>query len=177
MPTPPPHPTWPIYVALALSCIAILLTLIGWLVVPRITHALAIRREREAQERAAAEAKRARKQAFIAAITFLRDTVLAAKNSELIEAHNQSLPRFREECAKIEPDISDKADFRTSREVYLSLTNEEIECPDQSEKPPPNEDRFGNYVAGGINWKPRCRYELGRQRIKVLLDRICEHAK
>ena len=153
----------------------------GGFVVALINHYLAKRRERRrdqvVREHAAATTKEEEKRVFRAAITSLRDTVVAAKDRDLVEAHNQSLPRFRDECAKIEPEIPDAGDFRTTRDAYRSLTGPDIECRDATQKPPPSKDQFGNYRAGSIAWKPPCRYKLGRQRIKELLDRMCEHAK
>lgn len=102
------------------------------------------RRDQAAREYAAGAVKEAHKRDFRAAVNSLRDTVLAAKDSELIEAHKQSLPRFREECAKIEPEISDAADFRASRDAYLGLTGPDIECRDANEKPPPQGGVAGN---------------------------------
>jgi hypothetical protein len=134
-----------------------------------ITHSLAKGRERRRD-------LEKRKRDFRAAIASLRGNVLDAKDSELIKAYEQSLPRFRDECAKIEPDISDVGDFGATRDAYLSLTGPDIECRDANQKRPPNKDQFGNYVARP-GWQAPCRYELGRQRIKGLLDTMVDYAR
>jgi hypothetical protein len=117
---------------------------------------------------------------FRAAISAMRETILASDNPNLVGAHQQSLPRVREECAKVEGDIwcSSHAAFTAAKKEYCNLTRDDIECRDRSQKPPPPRDAFGNYCPGRtLAWEPPARYELGRERMRSLLDRLLDCAK
>lgn len=152
--------------------------LLGALLGALINHGFAVKRERrrdrEAREHAASTAKEQRKRDFCLAIASLRDVILAVQDTELVEAHKQSLPRFREECAKVEPDVTDAFGYKATRDEYLGITPPDIECPDRSQEPPPPRDQFGNYKPQP-GWQPPCRYNLGRQRLKTLLDTMINH--
>src|ERR1035437_6220965 len=163
--------------AVTIFLCGLIFTLLSWIIVPRIQNAHAVRRERDAQERTAAAIRAESKRVFRAAITALRDTIVAADDHKLVEAHRESLPRFREECAKIGPEIAVPDGFRASVNAYLALTEKDIQCPDPNEKRPPNKDRFGNYQASGIAWNPSPRPAIGRQRIKDLLNEVCDCCK
>jgi hypothetical protein len=136
---------------------------VGWLV----GHHLAIGRD-----------SRNRKHTFRAHVSSLRDNILAGKDSSLVEAHEKSVPRFREECAKVESDIScfKRSAFKETQTAYCGLSRDEIENRDHSKKPPPNRDAFGNYQPQ-IGWKPPANYARGRERIRALLNDIIDCAK
>lgn len=139
-------------------------------------HILAKRRDRDNRLIVQIAAVKERKRSFRAAINGLCEDVLAAKDESLFIAHQKSLPLFREECAKIEADISDVKAFRLARDAYRRFTLNDIEDRDHNARPPKPVDEHGNYVST-VGWKPRCRYEMGRQRIKESLDAICKLAE
>ena len=121
-----------------------------------------------------------RRLGFRAAISAMRETILASDNSHLVDAHRQSLPRVREECARVEDDIwcSNRSVFMAAKTEYCNLAGDDIECPDHSQKPPPPTDAFGNYSPGAtLFWRPPARYEMGRKRVRGILDRLIECAK
>jgi len=151
----------PVIIALCVTAVA----LIGWLVVPRITHALAIQRDQQNREITASSAKDGRKRDFCAAIIAVRDSFNTTPNEKLVEMHQASTTRVRDECAAILNDIADtnRDGFHRSRDVYLSLTRDQIECRDWSKKVP---------LA-----TPPARYELGRARLRQLLDELITYAK
>lgn len=132
-------------------------------------------RDREARDHAETTAKEGRKRDFRVSMTALRDNILADTDDRLIACYKASFPRFREECAKVEPDISNVEKFKTAREEYLNLTDSDIQCPDQNAKPPPPRDAYGNYCPGNnLGWTRPCRYELGRAKIKNRLDAVID---
>jgi hypothetical protein len=153
----------PVIIALCVTAVALL----GWIVVPRIAHALSIRRDREAREHSAASAKDGRKRDFRAAIASVRDSFdqRTTSDDKLVQLHPVSVPRVRDECAAIFEDIADdqRAAFQASRDTYLSLTGGQIENRDWSKKVPPA--------------TPPARYTIGRARLQQLLDALIENAK
>jgi hypothetical protein len=145
--------------------ISALIALVGYLVVPRINHALAVWRDQRNRELAASSTKERRKREFIAAISALRDSFDTTPNEKLVDAHQASTVRVRDECALILDDIDEtrRPGFQKSRDAYLSLTRDQIECRDWSKR-----------VMFAI---PDERYELGRARLRDLLNELIECAK
>ncbi len=139
-------------------------TLVGWLIVPRITDSLAACRERKAREHSAANATEARKRQFRAAISAVRDGFNTTSDEKLVGAHEASTTRVRDECAAFVNDLADekRIGFQTSRDAYLSLTRDQIECRDWNKKVP---------LA-----TPPARYHLGRARLRQLLGELIEYA-
>jgi hypothetical protein len=150
---------------------------LGALIGGIIGHWLAKTRDSANRLHAAASAKEGRLRDFRAAISTIRDTVIAASDHELVGAFGTSLQPFREACAKIEADLSDVASFHRKRDAYLQLKKAEIECRDRDAKRPSMIDVFGNYNPALVSWVPPPRYELGRNRIKELLDDLMDLTK
>ena len=150
----------PVVIALCVTAVA----LIGWLVVPRITHTLAIQRDRENREIATSSAKEARKRDFRATISAARDGFNTTPDDKLVDTHQSSTSRVRDECAAILNDIAEglRDGFQRSRDAYLGLTRDQIENPDWGKKVP--------MAAVPL------RYELGRARLRQLLDDLIEYA-
>jgi hypothetical protein len=101
-------------------------------------------------------------------------------NRELVEAHAQSRSGIRVEAAKLREDTSNdkREDFDGAVSAYCALTREDIECRDRTLQPPAPKDRYGNYTPGRVlGWQPEARYELGRERLKKLLDKLLEYAQ
>jgi len=171
-----------------ISLLGVVVALIGWLVVPGINHQLSLKRERdaelrrierdkEARQQAEADTKTGRKRDFTTVLNELQVAFQSAANGELIAKHVRSVEILSRAACKIEHDISNLPDFQRTLDTYLSLTASDIECRDQSAKPPPTTDARGNFIPGAnLGWQKPCRYDLGRKRIKELLDKLCELA-
>jgi hypothetical protein len=149
-----------------------LLALLSWLIVPRITHAFAVKRDIENRRIAEAIAKEWRKRDFRSTIVSIRDEILSKKDGELVATHKESLPRFRELCAKIVADISDTAAFQRTGDDYISLA---IERRGEKPRPKPSQDEDGNYSPGNI-LKQETPRSYNREEIKNLLEKIVSYA-
>lgn len=112
--------------------------------------------------------RESRKQNFRAAISNLRDQFNLVRDELLVDAHAQSLPRIREECAKIRNDLGrrrwDALSAATSS--YSGLTKNDIENRDLTVK-----------VGAGSNYAPPANYSLGRSRLYELLDEMLRQAE
>ena len=118
--------------------------------------------------------------AFRAYVLAVRGSLDDVHNRELVEAHAQSRSGIRVEAAKVREDTSNdkREDFDGAVSAYCALTREDIECRDRTLQPPAPKDRFGNYTPGRVlGWQPEARYELGRERLKKLLDKLLEYAQ
>lgn len=151
-------------------------TLIGWIITTRNAHVLAIKRDAANRKLAQAAAVENRKREFRAAIASIKETVLGAQDYVRVEIHQQSLHRFVDECIKIEPDIADAKAFAETKAEYLRLDRGDIECRDENAKRPPMTDKFGNYNPGRFMRSPPCRYNIGREKIKRILDALIKAA-
>jgi len=151
--------------ALYIFCGTVVLTLIGWIVVTRNNHLLAIQRDRETRQHSVAAAKDGRKRDFRAAVSSVRDGFDTTPDDRLFETHQASVSRVRDECASIIDDIPEagRDGFQRSRDAYLSLTRDHVENRDWSKKVP---------LA-----TPPARYELGRARLRQLLEELIGCAK
>jgi hypothetical protein len=108
----------------------------------------------------------------------VRDGFQSTSDHKLMEVHQESVPRVREECAKVWEDIAEvhRAEFQTARDTYICLSPADIESPDHSQRPPGLADRFGSYKPSVFAWKPPPRYDIGRKRITELLDALIGYA-
>jgi hypothetical protein len=153
--------------SVAISISGLALTIIGWIVASRLNHSLAKKRENHARERSVATARNERKRNFRAIILSVRDSFGegTTPDEKLFELHQASTPRIRDARFAIQDDIPEnqQTNFRSACEAYLSLTRDDIENRDWSKKVPLT--------------TPPARYELGRARLRQLLDQILEHAK
>jgi hypothetical protein len=121
-----------------------------------------------------------RLRAFRAYVFSLRGSFDDIQDHELVAAHVKSRSELRTEAAKIREDIpSDKwADFDRTVSDYCNIGSEDIECRDRTQKRPGLLDSSGNYAPGrALSWVPPARYQLGRMRIKELLNKIIEYAE
>lgn len=109
-----------------------------------------------------------RKQNFRSALTNLRDQFSLVRDDLLVEAHAQSLPRVREESAKIRNDIGRRKweALNSSVSNYSGLTKNDIENRDPKAKP-----------SGGSNQPSPANYPLGRARLCELLNEMLKHAE
>jgi hypothetical protein len=109
-----------------------------------------------------------RKQSFRSAIANLRDQLSLVRDELLVDAHAQSLPRIREECAKIRNDLGRRKwdALNTSMTTYSGLTKNDIENRDLTSKAP-----------SGSNQPPPANYSLGRSRLSELLGEMIKHAE
>ena len=110
----------------------------------------------------------ARKQSFRSAIGNLRDQLALVRDDLLVDAHAQSLPRIREECAKIRNDLGRKKwdALNAAMSTYSGLTKNDIENRDLAFKLPP-----------GSNQRPPANYSLGRSRLSELLSEMMKYAE
>jgi nucleoside phosphorylase len=118
--------------------------------------------------------------AFRAYVFSLRSSFDDVEDRKLVEAHAQSRSGVRVEAAKVREDISSdkRGAFDNAVSAYCVLTREDIECRDRPQVIPASKDKFGNYSPGGVlAWQPKAHYELGRERIKKLLDKLLEYAE
>jgi hypothetical protein len=104
-----------------------------------------------------------RKQNFRSAMINLRDQLSLVRDELLVDAHAQSLPRIREECAKIRNDLGwRKWDaLNAAMTEYSGLTKNDIENRDLTVK-----------VGAGSNQRPPPNYALGRTRLNDLLTEM-----
>jgi hypothetical protein len=130
------------------------------------------RHDREKRELAASDARTDRKRQFRANIKTLCENVVT--DADLFRTHRCSLKPLREECAKIEADITDKGGFRKAVEAHCSLTQEQIEPRDQSRKPP-SKDAHGNWISTPCGPPPDL--EAGRKALRTSFDAICRFAE
>lgn len=109
-----------------------------------------------------------RKQNFRSAINNLRDQFGLVRDELLVEAHAQSLPRIREETARIRNDIGRRhwEELNACVSDYSGLTKNEIENRNLHAKLPPGADQL-----------PPANYSLGRARLCELLDKMLRHAE
>lgn len=109
-----------------------------------------------------------RKQNFRAAISNLRDQFGLVRDELLVEAHAQSLPRIREETAKIRNDLGRRRweGLNGCVSNYSGLTKNEIENRNLNGKLPPGADQL-----------PQANYSLGRARLCELLGEMLRHAE
>ena len=107
-----------------------------------------------------------RKQNFRSAIANLRDQLSLVRDEMLVDAHAQSLPQIREECAKVRNDMGRRKwdSLNAAMTTYSGLTKNEIENRDLSVKVPP-----------GSNQLPPANYSLGRARLSELLSEMLKY--
>jgi len=98
----------------------------------------------------------------------LRDQLSLVRDDLLVDAHAQSLPRIREECAKIRNDLGRRKwdTLNAAMTAYSGLTKNDIENRDLSAKVPlePNQ-------------RPPANYSLGRTRLSELLSEMLKTAE
>ena len=109
-----------------------------------------------------------RKQSFHSAISDIRDRFGLVPNDLLVDAHAQSLPRIREECAKIRNDIGRRRwdALNGCVTIYSGLTKNDIENRDSSGKLPVDS-----------NLLPPANYSAGRARLGELLSEMLKHVE
>lgn len=118
--------------------------------------------------------------AFRAHVFSLRGNFDDVEDHKLVEAHAESRSGVRAVAAKVRDDIPSgkREEFDGAVSAYCALTRESIECRDRTQQPPAARDRFGNYTPGrALGWQPEAHYELGRERISKLLDKLLECAE
>ena len=147
------------------SPITIAASLLGAYGAGFLTHLLTSRRESTGRRRAFSGA-------LAVHLAKLLDDV-DTSDAALVEFHKLTRPIVRDECAKIEPDISKHRlrRFRSARDAYLALTEAEIENRNTKA-----------IVAISRNLEERKHrrtddYDLGRKRITILLKGIVDCAK
>ena len=96
-----------------------------------------------------------RKQSFRSAIAALRDQFNLVRDDLLVEAHAQSLPRIRQESARIRNDIGRRKweALNTCVSSYSGLTKNDIENRNLIQK------------AAASSQPPPANYQLGRARL------------
>lgn len=104
-----------------------------------------------------------RKQSFRSAIVSLRDQLGLVRDELLVEAHAQSLPRVREEAAKIRNDVGRRKwdCLNSCVSTYSGLSKNDIENRDLNQK-----------LALATNQLPAANYSLGRSRLSDLLNEM-----
>ena len=109
-----------------------------------------------------------RKQSFRSAIANLRDQFSLVKDEMLVEAHAQSLPRIREESAKIRNDLGRRKweALNICVSNYSGLTKNDIE----------NRDLHAQLASGPAH-RPPANYTIGRARLCELLDEMVKQAE
>lgn len=109
-----------------------------------------------------------RKQSFRSAIANLRDQFSLVKDEMLVEAHAQSLPRVREESAKIRNDLSRRKweALNSCVSNYSGLTKNDIE----------NRDLHTKVAVGGSHLPP-ANYSVGRARLCELLEQMLKQVE
>ncbi len=107
-----------------------------------------------------------RKQNFRSAISNLRDQFNLVRDDLLVEAHAQSLPRIREESAKIRPDIARRKwdELNACVSNYSGLTKNDIENRNLK-------------ASSASNQPPPANYALGRARLCDLLEEMLKHVE
>lgn len=135
-------------------------------------HKLAIKRDqrRESQHR---------RRMFHDYIAVLHKTFSpeVTKGSDLVSVHEKSRTEFRSRCVSVEREIYDthRDMFITSRDAYLAIPLQDIECRDETQKATIKND-FGNFQSKPY-YKPPPNYELGRTNIRTLLETLIECSK
>jgi len=141
--------------------------MVGWIVTSRNAHVLALQRDREARAHTASSAKETRKREFRASMSSIRDSFdeRTVRDVTVIRTYQASRQRVRDECANILDVISAEhvAGFESARDEYLAMKNSDIENRDWSKKVP---------LA-----TPPARLEIGRQKLRKLLEQLIEHAR
>lgn len=109
-----------------------------------------------------------RKRNFHDAILDIRDRFILVRDDLLVDAHAQSLPRIREECAKIRNDVGHRKReaLNACMTAYSGLTKNEIENRDLSLKTPPGSAQL-----------PPPNYSLGRARLNDLLNEMLKQGQ
>ena len=109
-----------------------------------------------------------RKQNFRAAIATIRDQFGLVRDEALVDAHAQSLPRIREECAKIRNDLGRRRWDELNEVVtaYSGLTKNDIE-----------NRKLAGKVLAGAQQAPEPNYGLGRSRLDELLNELIKIAE
>lgn len=152
--------------------VAILVVLIGWIAVTRLNNYWATRRDMANRKHAATSSRESRLHDFRTRITNIIRPVIEARDNAIVSKHGLSIRAVREACLAIQRDISSPESFNAVIAKYLGLTRQDIECRDESaERPESLNPRTYD------NWRPKPRYELGRQRIAGLLNALIDHAQ
>jgi hypothetical protein len=109
-----------------------------------------------------------RKQNFRSAMSDIRDRFGLVRDDLLVDAHAQSLPRIREECAKVRNDIGRRRwdTLNAAMTTYSGLRKNDIENRDLNAKMKP-----------GSEQTPPANYSLGRARLSELLNEMIKHAE
>jgi hypothetical protein len=109
-----------------------------------------------------------RRQNFRSAICDIRDRFSLVRDDLLVDAHAQSLPRVREECAKLRNDVGRRKwdALNSCMTTYSGLRKNDIENRDLSLKPTP-----------GSNQAPPANYSLGRSRLSELLNEMIKYVE
>jgi hypothetical protein len=112
--------------------------------------------------------KELRLQNFRSAISDIRDRFSLVGDDLLVDAHAQSLPRIREECAKLRNDVGHRKwdALNSCMATYSGLRKNDIENRDLSVK-----------MTSGSNQAPPPNYSLGRARLGELLNEMLKHAE
>ena len=166
-----PEPYRTIALLLLGGCVGSLIS--HWLAKDRERH-----RDRDKEGRDAAAAKETARRDFRISITNLRGDFIDAKADELFDKYSRSRRMVESDCEKVQSSISDVAGLGEIRDAYLALTESDIQCPDNDAKRPKPYDGQGNYSPGrSLDWTTPNRPELGRAKIKKILDAMIDGAK
>ena len=137
---------------------------------------LITRKQDEQRERQKEQQRHRRKFNEFTILLLQKFSVEVTKNSDLISLHESSKEEFRKQCIACERDIyaADQIMFKNARDEYLRFSFNE--CRDETQRPPPSIDKFGNYIPQ-LGWKPPVNFLQGRKHIKELLVTLFECSK